>query len=81
MQMYHNHIDLQGLITSTDFDQFSKSVGQEKTQQYLMKGMIENCHLIFENEFQRKNPYYVKMKLSSDHKSYEIKVNNDQCKF
>ena len=81
MQIFHNHIDVQGLITSADFDQFAKSVGNEKTQQYLTKGMLENCHLIFENEFQRRNPYYVKMKLSSDHKSYEIKVNNDQCKF
>lgn len=81
MQMHHDHISLQGLITSEDFDQFAKSVGKEQTQQYLIKGMIENCHLIFENEFQRRNPYYVKMKLSSDQKSYEIKVNNDQCKF
>ncbi len=81
MQMYHDHINLQGLITSADFDQFAKSVGKEQTQKFLTKGMVENCHLVFENEFQRHNPYYVKMKLSSDHNSYEIKVNNDQCKF
>ena len=62
IHMYHDHVDLQGLITSADFNQFSNSVGKEKTLQLLMEGMLENCHLLFENEFQRQNPYYVKNK-------------------
>jgi len=81
MHLYHDHLDLQGLITSTDFNQFANSVGKEQTQQFLIKGMIENCHLIFENEFQRRNPYYVKMKLVSEQKIYELKIKNEQCKF
>ena len=81
IRLYHDHIDLEGLITSENFKQFSDSMGQEKTQQFLMQGMQENCHLIFENEFQRHNPYYVKMKLSSAQKVYELKLKNDQCKF
>jgi len=81
MHLYHDHLDLQGLITSTDFNQFANSVGKEQTQQFLIQGMIENCHLIFENEFQRRNPYYVKMKLVSEQKIYELKIKNEQCKF
>lgn len=81
IDLFHDHIDLQGIITSSDFNQFANSVGKEQIQSLLIKGMIENCDLIFENEFQRKNPYYVKMKLVSEHKSYELKINNNQCKF
>lgn len=81
IQLYHDHIDLQGLITSADFSQFAAKEGNEKTRQFLIKGLIENCHSIFENEFQRKNPYYVKMKLVSEQKAYDLKIRNDQCKF
>ncbi|WP_151752307.1 hypothetical protein [Acinetobacter bereziniae] len=81
IRLYHDHIDLEGLITSENFKQFSDSMGKEKTQQFLMQGMLENCGLIFENEFQRRNPYYVKMKLSSAEKVYELKLKNDQCQF
>lgn len=81
MNLYHDHIDLQGIITSTDFNQFANNVGKEKIHELLIKGMLENCDLIFENQFQRQNPYYVKMKLISDHKSYELKIKNNQCKF
>jgi|GEM_PF-181547 len=81
MNLYHDHIDLQGIITSTDFNQFANNVGKEKIHELLIKGMLENCDLIFENQFQRQNPYYVKMKLVSDHKNYELKIKNNQCKF
>ena len=81
MHVYHDHIDLQGIITSADFNQFANKVGKEKIHDLLIKGMLENCDLIFENEFQRQNPYYVKMKLVSDHKSYDLKIRNNQCKF
>lgn len=81
IRLYHDHIDLEGIITSENFKQFSDSMGKEKTQQFLMQGMLEYCGLIFENEFQRRNPYYVKMKLSSAEKVYELKLKNDQCQF
>ncbi len=81
IRLYHDLIDLEGIITSENFKQFSDSMGKEKTQQFLMQGMLENCGLIFENEFQRRNPYYVKMKLSSAEKVYELKLKNDQCQF
>lgn len=81
MNLYHDHIDLRGIITSADFNQFANNVGKEKIHELLIKGMIENCDLIFENQFQRQNPYYVKMKLVSDHKSYDLKIRNNQCKF
>lgn len=81
IRLYHDHIDLERIITSENFKQFSDSMGKEKTQQFLMQGMLENCGLIFENEFQRRNPYYVKMKLSSAEKVYELKLKNDQCQF
>ncbi len=81
IRLYHDHIDLEGIITSENFKQFSDSMGKEKTQQFLMQGMLENCGLIFANEFQRRNPYYVKMKLSSAEKVYELKLKNDQCQF
>ena len=81
MNLYHDHIDLQGIITSTDFNQFANNVGKEKIHELLIKGMLENCDLIFENQFQRQNPYYVKMKLVSDDKNYELKIKNNQCKF
>ena len=81
IRLYHDHIDLEGLITSENFKHFADSMVKEKTQQFLLKGMLENCGLIFENEFQRRNPYYVKMKLSSAEKVYELKLKNDQCQF
>lgn len=81
MRMYPDHLQLQGIITSADFTQFAASQSKEKIHQLLTDGMLENCKQIFENEFQRVNPYKAKLTLSSDKNIYHIQIINSQCKF
>ena len=81
MRLYSNHLDIQGIITSPDFAEFSKHVSKQKIDTMLSDAMQENCHQIFEHEFQRKNPYLAKMKLSTAQHSYTVEINNQHCKF
>ena len=81
MKIGPSQLDIQGIITSADFSQFAKSIGKTKTHQVLSNGLLENCALVFEHQFQRVNPYKVNMTLSSDQEVYHIEIKNSQCKF
>ncbi|WP_407304378.1 hypothetical protein [Acinetobacter sp.] len=80
LRLYTDHIDLQGIITTSDFTQFAEDLGDKKVKNLIKKNLMQNCHLFFEHEFQRINPYHVAIKLSSDNKNYKLKIKNDECK-
>ena len=81
LRLYADHIDIQGIITTPDFIQFAEDIGDKKVKLLIKQNLIQNCHLFFEHEFQRVNPYYVAIKLSSDNKNYHMKIKNNECQF
>lgn len=81
MRLHADHLDIQGVITSPDFAEFSNQVSKQQINSMLSSAMQENCHQIFEHEFQRKNPYLAKMKLSTERHSYTVEISNQHCQF
>ena len=81
LRLYADHIDIQGFITTPDFIQFAEDIGDKKVKLLIKQNLIQNCHLFFEHEFQRVNPYHVAIKLSSDNKNYHMKIKNNECQF
>ena len=81
LRLYADHIDIQGIITTPNFTQFAEDIGDKEVKQLITQNLINNCHLFFEHEFQRVNPYYVKVKLSAPHKTYDLKIKNSECQF
>ncbi|ENV32736.1 hypothetical protein [Acinetobacter gerneri] len=81
LRLYPDHIEIQGIITTPDFTQFENSIGENEVKKLLHRNVLENCKQIFEHEFQRKNPYYVAMNLSSEQHHYQIKLNSKECNF
>ncbi|WP_227518749.1 hypothetical protein [Acinetobacter sp. ANC 4169] len=80
-QMSANKVEIEGIITTPDFSQFALDVGDKEVKQLLRKNILQNCSLLFENEFQRVNPYKVELKLSAESQSYDFKIKNSECKF
>lgn len=80
-QMNANEVKIEGIITTPDFTQFALDVGDKEVKQLLRKNILQNCSLLFENEFQRVNPYHVELKLSSENKNYDFKIKNRECSF
>lgn len=81
LRLYPNYIEIQGLITSADFKQFTQSMSPQDVKKLFTDNLIRNCNHIFEHQFQRINPYEVRMKLSTDEKQYSLKLENAQCQF
>ena len=81
LRLYADHIDIQGIITTPNFTQFAEDIGDKEVKQLITQNLINNCHLFFEHEFQRVNPYYVEVKLSAPHKTYDLKIKNSECQF
>ena len=81
LRLYAYHMNIQGLITTPDFSQFAADMGDKTVKKLLKDNLIANCHLLFEHEFQRFNPYQVAVKLSSADKSYALKIENHECQF
>ena len=81
LRLYADHIDIQGIITTPDFTQFAEDIGDREVKLLIKQNLIQNCHLFFEHEFQRINPYHVAIKLSSDNKNYHMKIKNTECHF
>lgn len=81
LRLYADHIDIQGIITTPDFTQFAEDIGDKQVKYLIKQNLIQNCHLFFEHEFQRINPYHVDIKLSSDDKNYKMKIKNTECQF
>ena len=80
-QMSANEVKIEGIITTPDFAQFAQDVGDKEVKKLLRKNILQNCSLLFENEFQRVNPYHVELKLSSESKNYDFKIKNSECSF
>ncbi|NNG75900.1 hypothetical protein HLH10_06085 [Acinetobacter sp. ANC 4277] len=81
LRLYSDHIDIQGIITTPDFSQFAEDIGDKEVKLLIKQNLIQNCHLFFEHEFQRINPYHVAIKLSSADKNYHMKIKNTECQF
>ena len=81
LRLYADHIEVQGIITTPDFTQFAEDIGDKEVKRFITQNLINSCHLFFEHEFQRVNPYYVKVKLSAPHKTYDLKIKNSECQF
>jgi len=76
-----NEIKIEGIITTPDFAQFALDVGDKEVKKLMRKNILQSCSLLFENEFQRVNPYHVELKLSSESQSYDFKIKNKECSF
>ena len=84
MEQYNlraDHVEIQGIITTPDFAQFEQSIGVKEVKQLIKKNTLQSCHLLFEHEFQRKNPYAVKLVLASEKETYQLTIPNTECKF
>lgn len=80
-QMNAQQIDIEGIITTPDFSQFEQSIGTAEVKKLMKKNTLQNCHLLFENQFQRSNPYAVNMKLASEKQVYQYSIKNTECAF
>ncbi|MGE8558772.1 MULTISPECIES: hypothetical protein [unclassified Acinetobacter] len=80
-QVNANEIKIEGIITTPDFAQFALDVGDKEVKKLMRKNILQSCSLLFENEFQRVNPYHVELKLSSESQSYDFKIKNKECSF
>jgi hypothetical protein len=80
-QMNANEVKIEGIITTPDFAQFALDVGDKEVKRLMRKNILQSCSLLFENEFQRVNPYHVELKLSSESQSYDFKIKNKECSF
>jgi len=74
-------VKIKGIITTPDFAQFAQDVGEKEVKKLIRKNILQSCSLLFENEFQRVNPYKVQLKLSSEKQSYDFKIKNSECSF
>ncbi|MFW1860077.1 hypothetical protein [Acinetobacter defluvii] len=81
LRLYPNYIEIEGIITSQDFKQFTQNMNSQDIKKLFTDNLIKNCNHLFEHQFQRKNPYEVRMKLSTDEKQYSLKLQNNQCQF
>lgn len=81
LRLYPNYIEIEGIITSPDFKQFAQSLNTQDIKKLFTDNLIKNCDQLFEHQFQRVNPYEVRMKLSTDEKQYSVELKNSQCQF
>ena len=81
LRLYPNHIEIEGIITSPDFKQFAQSLNTQDIKKLFTDNLIKNCDQLFEHQFQRLNPYEVRMKLSTNEKQYSVELKNSQCQF
>ena len=81
LRLYPNHIEIEGIITSPDFKQFAQSLNTQDIKKLFTDNLIKNCDQLFEHQFQRVNPYEVRMKLSTDEKQYSVELKNSACQF
>ena len=81
MNSTSNHIQIEGVITTSDFEQFEKDVGIKAVKTLIKKNSLQNCDLLFEHAFQRVNPYDLNLKLASSDQVYDINIKNTECTF
>lgn len=81
LRLHSNYIEIEGIITSPDFKQFAQSLNTQDIKKLFTDNLIKNCDQLFEHQFQRLNPYEVRMKLSTNEKQYSVELKNSQCQF
>ena len=75
------HIHIEGVISTSNFEQFEKDVGIKTVKNLIKNNSLQNCELLFEHLFQRVNPYDLNLKLASSDQVYDINIKNSECKF
>jgi len=75
------HIHIEGVISTSNFEQFEKDVGIKTVKNLIKNNSLQNCELLFEHMFQRVNPYVLSLKLASSDQVYDINIKNSECKF
>lgn len=75
------HIHIEGVISTSNFEQFEKDVGMKTVKKLIKNNSLQNCELLFEHMFQRVNPYDLNLKLASSDQVYDINIKNSECKF
>lgn len=80
LNLYADHTDLKGIITTPDFAQFEQDLGHKQVEKLIKKNLVQNCNIFFEHEYQRSNPYSIKLQLSSESKNYVIELKQKNCK-
>ncbi|QOW46342.1 MULTISPECIES: hypothetical protein [Acinetobacter] len=81
LRLHPNYIEIEGIITSPDFKQFSQDMSSQEIKKLFTDNLTKNCAHLFEHQFQRVNPYEVRMKLSTDDKQYSVELKNSSCQF
>ncbi|MCJ8160751.1 hypothetical protein [Acinetobacter zhairhuonensis] len=81
MRLYADHVEISGLITSPDFKQFAQDIGDRQVHEMMKKNLVHSCPKFFEHQFQRVNPYQVKIKLTAEQKNYDLSLKNSDCNF
>ena len=79
IELYANHVDVEGMISTPDFKQFVDSMGEKQFKAMMRRNLIQNCPQLFEHQFQHANPYYIDLKLSATHQQYRFKLKNTEC--
>lgn len=81
MQLFADRVEVKGLISSPDFEQFAQDVGHSEVKKIMKKNLLQNCEMIFEHQFQRVNPYRIELQLSSAQQQYQLLLKNSECQF
>lgn len=81
MQLFADRVEVKGLISSPDFEQFAQDVGYSEVKKIMKKNLLQNCEMIFEHQFQRVNPYRIELQLSSAQQQYQLQLKNSECQF
>ena len=77
--LYADRTELKGLIITPDFAQFEQDLGAKEVQKVIKKNVVQNCNIFFEHQYQRHNPYIVKLQLSSEKNSYDLELKQKDC--
>ena len=77
--LYADRTELKGLIITPDFAQFEQDLGSKEVQKVIKKNVVQNCNIFFEHQYQRHNPYIIKLQLSSEKNSYDLELKQKDC--
>ena len=72
---------LTGAIITPDFAQFEEQLGEKEVTKVIRENLLNNCEIFFEHEYQRRNPYRIDLNLNSTTTSYQLRINQKDCKF
>mgnify|MGYP003440521261 CR=1 FL=1 len=79
LALFADHTDLEGIITTPDFNQLENDLGKAEIKKLIEKNLINNCNILFEHKYQQSNPYHIDIVLNSDHNQYTLKIQHKDC--